>query len=383
MTLPLLVSIVALALAAVPAALFCINLFVFRRLPAAAAGSPPSVSILIPARDEGATICACVEAALASEGAVVEVIVLDDHSRDDTADVVRSIAETDSRLRLEPAPPLPSGWCGKQHACHVLAARATHDLLLFIDADVRLSPDAAARAVALLMRSDAALVSGFPRQQTGSLLETLLIPLVHVVLLGYLPISVMRLRPTVPAFGAGCGQFFLARREPYERAGGHRAIRASMHDGLTLPKAFRLAGLRTDIFDATDTAVCRMYSGNRACWEGLGKNATEGMASPWGIAVWTVLLLGGHVLPLALLLMGPTITSPVTTPVALALTATAATYATRIAGALRFRHRPLGVLLHPLAMLLLVAVQWDARLRKLLGRPAAWKGRVYASAGAE
>ena len=382
MTLPLLLSITALALAALPAGLFWMNLFLFRRLPRCPHGPQPRVSILIPARDEGSTIRGCVEAALASERVTIEVVVLDDHSRDDTADIVRGIAKSDPRLRLESAPALLNGWCGKQHACHTLAARATYDLLLFIDADVRLSPDAAARAVAELERTGAALISGFPVQETGSLLEALLIPLIHVVLLGYLPIALMRGWPKGVALGAGCGQFFLARRSAYRLAGGHAAIRASLHDGLTLPRAFRARGLTTDIFDATDTAVCRMYRGNRACWSGLAKNATEGMASPGGILVWSVLLLGGHVLPPTLLaqsLFEPT--TPLVT--ALATIATIGVYAVRVAGAVRFRQRPLSVLLHPLAVLLLVAVQWHALFRRLAGRPAAWKGRVYAGLGAE
>ena len=236
-------AIVSLFLAALPVGLFVANLRVFRRAPTLVApvGTGPHVSILIPARDEARAIRGCVEAALASEGAVVEVVVLDDHSRDGTADVVRALVAADPRVRLESAPPLPAGWCGKQHACHVLSGLTRNDLLLFVDADVRLRPDAAARAVALLDQTGAALVSGFPRQLTRSPLETLLIPLIHVVLLGYLPIAISRRRAADPAFAAGCGQFMLARRGAYERSGGHAAIRGSLHDGIMLPRAFRRA----------------------------------------------------------------------------------------------------------------------------------------------
>ena len=381
MTLPLLLSVIALALAAVPTALFIVNLLVFRRLPPHTAEALPPVSILIPARDEGETIGVCVEAALSSQDVTCEVVVLNDHSRDDTAHIVQELAARDPRVRLEVAPPLPRGWCGKQHACHVLSMLARHDLLLFIDADVRLSPDATARAVAYLQRSNSDLVSGFPRQQTGSLLETLLIPLIHVILLGYLPIPAMRWQSNWVAYGAGCGQWFLARRAAYVEAGGHGAIRRSLHDGLTLPRAFRAAGFRTDIFDATDTAACRMYHGNGACWAGLAKNATEGMGSPRAIVVWTVLLLGGHVLPFAMLGVGLAMQWWTVTLVAAA--AAACTLAIRLPAALRFRQKMWAALLHPLAVLLLVAVQWDALLRRLCGRPSIWKGRAYGHAVAD
>ena len=384
MSWPLVLAIVALVLAVLPAGMFFANLRHFRRapLPKAAVGGVvtlPRVSILIPARDEERTIRACVEAALASEGVELEVVVLDDHSRDATATIVREAADREPRLRLEAAPPLPANWCGKQHACHVLSTRASHDLLLFIDADVRLAPEAAARSVAFLEESGAALVSGFPRQETASLLEKLLLPLIHVVLLGYLPVWMMRQKATDPAFGAGCGQFFLARRDAYERVGGHGAVRRSLHDGITLPRAFRAAGFATDLFDATDVATCRMYHGAKACWEGLAKNATEGMASPRAVAPWTVLLLGGHVLPPALL--AALWLGGVDAPLAAAVAgvATGLLYAMRFAGAARFGHSPLGAALHPVAVALLTAVQWVALLRLLRGRPAGWKGRVYAS----
>lgn len=392
MTWPTALALLALALAALPVGMFVANLAAFRRAPAApAAGAGgaavpgPAVSILIPARDEEESIGRCVGAALASGGASIEVVVLDDHSRDATAAIVRELAGRDPRVRLEAAPPLPAGWCGKQHACHVLASLARHDLLMFIDADVRLAPDAAARAVAFLEQSGAALVSGFPRQETGSFLERLLLPFIHLVLLGYLPIPMMRRQPTDPAFGAGCGQWFLARREAYERVGGHAAVRRSLHDGITLPRAFRAAGLATDLFDATDTAACRMYHGNRACWAGLAKNATEGMASPKAIVPWTTLLVGGHVLPACLLLaFASGIVAPAG-PVAVAAAgaATAGMYAVRAVGVVRFGHPVLGAVLHPLAALLLVAVQWAALARQAAGRPASWKGRAYAPTAAD
>ena len=380
----LVLALVALALAALPAAMFVANLAQFRRAPVPPVDNRihrPGVSILIPARDEEQSIRACVEAALGSRGVEVEVIVLDDHSRDRTALIVRDLTTTDPRLRLEPAPPLPSGWCGKQHACHALSKLAAHDLLLFIDADVRLSPDAAARAVAFLEQSGAALVSGFPKQETESLLEKLLLPLIHVVLLGYLPMWAMRRRPTDPAFGAGCGQLILARRAAYERVGGHAAVRRSLHDGLKLPRAFRAAGFPTDLFDTSDVATCRMYRGGRACWNGLAKNATEGMASPAAIVPWTVLLLGGHVLAPCLLLAA--CSRGATEAAAVAGIATLLPYAIRVEGAIRFGHSFVGVLLHPVAVALLVIIQWEALLRMLAGRPAGWKGRSYAPAVAD
>jgi hypothetical protein len=175
-------------------------------------------------------------------------------------------------------------------------------------------------------------------------------------------------RSADPAFGAGCGQLFIARREAYEKCGGHAAIAASLHDGITLPRAFRRAGFRTDLFDATDTISCRMYASAAQVWSGLGKNATEGMASPRLIVPMTLILLGGQVLPWALLF---------TYPGLLAGLAAILSLLPRMLAARRFRQSWLGVALHPVSVTLLIVVQWQAFVNeRLLGRRAAWKGRV-------
>lgn len=374
-------SAVALAVAAalcalLPALVFWRNLRLFAPPPRPAAGGPrPSISVLIPARNEEGAIGGAVEAALASTGVDLEVVVLDDQSEDRTAEIVRGIAARDLRVRLETAPPLPAGWCGKQHACAILARHARNPLLLFVDADVRLAPSGLARAAAFLEASGADLVSGFPRQETVTFLERLLIPLMHFILLGFLPMARMR-KSRHPAYGAGCGQLFLARASGYEKAGGHAAIRGSLHDGVALPRAFREAGLATDLFDGTDVASCRMYRNAVEVWRGLGKNAVEGLASPGKIIPVTALFVLGQVLPPVLLVLALLGALPLAAA-APAAAGTLAVYLPRLLAARRFRQPVDGALLQPLGILVFLAIQWTALGRKLLGRPAGWKGRTY------
>ena len=250
------------------------------------------MAVLIPARNEARTIRAAVEAALHSQHVILEVLVLDDHSTDATAQIVRDIAARDGRVRLLPGPPLPLD--GAANNTPVPCSRRTpQPLLVFVDADVRLAPQGLARLAAFLDASGADLVSGLPRQETGTVLERLLVPLIHFLLLGFLPVRRMR-QSRHPAYGAGCGQVFMARRQAYVHAGGHAAIRASLHDGLTLPRAFRTAGLLTDLCDATTVATCRMYRSAREVWHGLAKNATEGLAQPALLVPATALLVGGR-----------------------------------------------------------------------------------------
>lgn len=336
----------------------------------------PSVSVLIPARDEEKAIGQAIDSALgASEGVEVEVVVLDDGSTDNTREIVQARARADSRVRLESAPPLPAGWCGKQHACHVLASRARHDLLLFQDADVRLEPGAVGRLAGFQRDSGADLVSGVPLQETGTILEIILIPMIHFVLLGFLPVGRMR-ESRHPAFAAGCGQLFLATREGYEKAGGHAGIRETLHDGIRLPKAFRQAGLATDLCDATPLARCRMYAGALATWKGLGKNATEGLGNPRMIVPATALLLAGQVLPFVLL--GAAFFTGAGWPaILLAGIGVAMAWLPRFLAAVAYRQSALGALLHPLGVALLLVIQWEALIRRQLGLGSSWRGRTY------
>ena len=336
-----------------------------RYLPPDEAANLPAVSVLIPARNEESNIAEATAAILASKNVELELIVLDDNSTDRTPDILRDMA--DPRMRVVNGIPLPAGWSGKQHACATLATHARYDLMVFVDADVRLAPDALNRMAGFMERRALGLASGFPRQVTRSWAEVLLLPLIHFLLMGYLPMAQMA-RSEAPGLGAGCGQLFIAEKRAYTLAGGHGAIRASLHDGITLPRAFRRAGFMTGLFDATDIATCRMYSDAAQVWEGLTKNATEGMAKPFALPLWTVILAGGQIAPAVLMLVSPS---------GIAALALACGSGLRLVLAWRFKQSWLSALLHPVGVAALLVVQWSALLRAASGRPATWRGRSY------
>lgn len=366
-------AVVVLLLAFFPALLFARNWSEYRPAPVAVA-QLPALSVLIPARDEERNIGDALRAILTNRGVEFEVVVLDDHSSDRTAEIVKALAAKDARVRLASAPPLPPGWCGKEHACAVLATHAQHDVWAFVDADVRLAPDALARFAAFMEASGCDLASGVPRQITGTFLEKLLIPLIHFVLLGFLPFHRMR-QSTDPALASAIGQLVIVRRTAYELVGGHAAIWNKVHDGLGLARLFRQHGRKTDLFDATDTATCRMYEHAADVWSGLAKNATEAMATPRLIGPCTALLFIGQVVPILWLILGHAEGATYL----LLLLANSAWLAVRIASAVRFRQSWLGALLHPLGVTLLLVIQWQAFFAKILGRPALWKGRELAT----
>lgn len=371
--------------ASLTALLFWQNLRLFRAVqtlpdwkPDGAKGNDPAdsaatISILIPARDEAGGIAAAIDAALASRGVVVEVVVLDDHSTDATPDILARKSAADPRVRFATSATLPVGWNGKQYACRQLADLARYDQMVFIDADVRLAPDGLARMVAYRCSHDAALLSAFPRQITGTILEKAIIPMMHYILLCFLPISRMR-QSTLPAYSSGCGQLFFTDSQSYHAAGTHAALKGSRHDGLKLPRAFRESGLSTDVIDGTNIASCRMYTTASEVIRGALKNAIEGIANPRVIVPFTVFLLTANVLPIVAVVGAMVTGNSLATIVG--VVAIIVSHLPRTVAAIQLRQSPLGAVTHVPAVCLFLVLQWTAFINHLLGRQIAWRGRT-------
>jgi hypothetical protein len=170
----------------------------------------------------------------------------------------------------------------------------------------------------------------------------------------------------------------MVRRKAYEHSGGHASIRTTMHDGLLLPQLLRKHGFRTDIADITDLATCRMYRSAAEVWNGLAKNATEGLAAPSRILIFSVLLFFGQIAPGifagAFWLAPRAAASHVACWLSVAV---AASFLPRVLAAVRFHQPWKSALLHPVGISVLLALQWYALVRKLAGRPAVWKRRAY------
>jgi hypothetical protein len=337
-----------------------------------------AVTVCIPARNEAANIEACVRSALACGGVDVEVCVYDDHSTDGTGDIVRRLAAEDPRVRVVPTVPLPDGWNGKMWGCDRMGRAACGEWVLFTDADVRLAPECLSATVAAAESLECDLLSTVPRQLTGSWAEDAIVPLIHYVLLGYLPMG--RMRATLdPAASAGCGQFMFARRDAWLAIDGYSRFRGTMHDGIRMPREFRRAGLRTDLFDGTSLAQVRMYRGLAQTWRGFAKNAYEGLGSPVLLLLVTALHVFGQVAAWAILagsaIAAATGLSVSPLPAWIAAGAIAVQLAHRIILRKAFGHSWRAVLLHPIGLAMLTAIQWHSLWLSMRGRRE-WRGRV-------
>jgi len=266
------------------------------------------VSVLVPARDEATRIAPCIEALLASEGLRdLEVLVLDDGSTDGTADVVRRAAQDHPRLTVLSGgdAPVPDGWLGKTWACERLARAATGSVLVFLDADVVLSPRGLAASVALLRRAGLDLVSPYPRQEADGALPRLVQPLLQWSWATLLPLGLAETSPRESLVAAN-GQLLVIDAVAYAESGGHDAVRGDVLDDVALLRAVKRSGGRGVVADGTDVATCRMYDDADALVEGYTKSLWSAFGSPAGAAGVVSLLSWLYVVPPAAMLAGPT-----------------------------------------------------------------------------
>lgn len=267
------------------------------RRPAGTASIPERVSVLVPARNEQEAIGPCLAAVRASvDTPQLEILVLDDGSSDDTAQVVQAVVETDDRVRPFSGDPLPAGWLGKTHACDQLARAASGTVLVFLDADVRVAPTGLADSIRLLRANNLDVVCPYPRQLAVTPAERLVQPLLQWSWLTLLPLRLAERSPR-PSLTAANGQLLVVDAQSYWRSGGHSAVRGEVLEDIALVRAIKKSGGRGGVADGTQIATTRMYTGWHTLRDGYRKSLWAAGGSAAGSAAQIVLLGWLYVLP--------------------------------------------------------------------------------------
>ena len=227
----------------------------------------PLVSVLIPARDEEASIATCLLSLQRQDYPNYEVLVLNDGSTDDTAVIVSKIATDDKRIQLINGEPLPKGWAGKPFACHQLANKARGDWLLFVDADTIHAPDMLRSVIAQAIEMKVSLLSGFPRQMAKNLSQKIAIPVLYFILMSWLPLWWLQ-RPGTHRPSLAIGQFLLFPTDEYWRIGGHKAVKSRILEDVWIGIETHRHGGRHVAVDLSTVVACNMYRDLGEMWEG-------------------------------------------------------------------------------------------------------------------
>jgi glycosyltransferase involved in cell wall biosynthesis len=237
----------------------------------------PEVSVIVPARNEEASLEGCLSSLLGQTGPSYEIIVVDDHSTDRTREIATGFPVTSISVE-----PLPTGWSGKCNAVWSGAKIAKGKWLLFTDADTRHTRDSIARGLKEAEANAAAMLSYSPKQEVRSLAERSLMPVIFAELAtNYRPKDVSD--PGSPMAAAN-GQYLLIRRDSYFAVGGHAAVAQAILEDVELARLVKRAGFKLH-FRLSDVVSTRMYRTFSKMWEGWTKNLALLFPHPRRLAI--------------------------------------------------------------------------------------------------
>lgn len=231
----------------------------------------PSLTVIVPARNEAENIAATLHSLLAADGVVLQILAVDDRSTDDTGAIIERLAECEARIEVLHVAELPPGWLGKTHAMAVAAQRATGEWLLFTDGDVLFRRDALRRALEYATSSGADHMVLLPTILLRSLGERMMVAFLQVL-------SIWAVRPwRVPDPEArkdaiGVGAFNLIRREVYDALGGWEAFRMEVVEDLALGRRVKESGYAQRVALGVDMVNVRWAQGAFGVVENLTKN---------------------------------------------------------------------------------------------------------------
>ncbi len=336
----------------------------------------PFVSVMIPARNESAVIADTVRGWINQTYPHYEILLLDDHSTDNTAQIARDSAGNCDKLRILSGEALPDGWMGKNWACHQMAQTAKGDILLFTDADVRWSPDGLSALVADMTARNADLYTVWSTQETVTWSERLIVPLMAMVILGYLPIIGVHFIP-LGAFGAANGQCMAWRKNAYHQIGGHERVKGNVLEDVTLARMVKSAKMRLRMADGAGLIMCRMYRDWREVKNGYAKNILAGYGSPFALIIgtifhWLIFIIPSLWLMIAFISNQPTIMPALLTLMGILIRAISATFT---------RQRLSDALFMPISALLMTIIAVQALYWHYTQGGPTWKGRVISHKG--
>lgn len=342
----------------------------------------PLVSVLIPARNEGNNIGPCIHTVLSQHYSNLEVIVLDDFSEDETRDRATRAIGNDPRARLLSGQPRPDGWMGKVWACHTLQKHATGDWLLFIDADVRLEPEAIRQALHYAYVHQADGISVFGRLTLGSFWEWVVQPVIGALILQNndpKEINDIHKKNKVMANG----QFILIARHIYDGVGGHESIQSEILDDVAMARRCKDNDHLLHMVYGRELFSCRMYHSLSELWEGWTKNLFAGLHYNLGLAIAVCVgLFVIHLLPFLLFVVSLVTASAPTDPLLMMTTWNVfAMYLAYFVGLVLSDYSPKYFWSYPLGMLISIGLFANSARKIAGGKGVSWKGRTYTQTG--
>ena len=223
----------------------------------------------------------------------IEVIVFNDQSTDRTEEIITEFTKKDARIKLVNSNGLPEGWLGKNYACYSLSKHAKGNLLLFLDADVRISNDIIINTITHSIKHNLGLLSIFPKQIMMTLGERITVPNMNFILLSLLPLILVR-KSTYSSLSAANGQFMLFNSTNYFDTNPHELMKADKVEDIEIARYFKNNNIPVACLTGNDTIKCRMYEGYSEAVNGFSKNVINFFGKSFIVATlfWLVTTFG-------------------------------------------------------------------------------------------
>ena len=364
---------------------FIINNILFRniknfKLPGSLLESSPLVSVLIPARNEEKNIKRIINSMLRQDYKNLEILVLDDNSTDSTADIVRQFCEKDKRVKLIKGQPLPKGWKGKCFACHQLSKIAKGDYFVFTDADTLHYPDSISGALAALIKNKLDVISIYPRQIAVTFAERMTIRFIHFAILSFMPLILVK-HTKSPFFSTAIGQFFLFKRQVYEKTGGFESVKDEILEDINISKQIKRCGYKIMVYDGSDSIFCRMYTNLHDVVKGFSRFIYAAFDCNFAVEcvalffISLIFLVPFISLPLGIFVFGWSAQLLVLNIVQIFMI-----FAIKIVLSIRFKERILDIFFTPVSVAYIAVIAMNSYIQSKFGSGVSWKDRTYSAA---
>jgi len=331
------------------------------RTPKASSELLDSVGVVVPMRNEAENVEGIV-ATLSAQDGPFHYYLLDDNSEDSTFELLQRFTAGDTRFTVIKGAPLADGWIGKTWALQQLFEASNEEVLVSIDADVRLTNDAINKAVTLMHGARLDFISPYPRQIAESFSERLIQPLLQWSWLTTVPLRFAE-SGRQKSMAVANGQFFVVRRSALDFVGGYQIVKHAVIDDVFLARALISSGSSGTVVNGSDIAETRMYASWSEIEAGYGKSLNRAFGSPIGAIFVITFLFATSIAPLILGLLG----NPY------GWLGFGAIVGTRVLSAIKSRGSVLDSVLHPISIVALIyLIVYSYLVRKTV----MWKGRT-------
>lgn len=320
-----------------------------------------SVGVLVPLRNEESNVQDLITS-LVKQSGNYHFYLLDDNSEDQTFELLQKFTLNDSRFTLIKGLPLVHGWIGKTWALQQLFEASKEDVLISIDADVRLTHDAVNKAVTALRSARLDFISPYPRQIAHTWSERLVQPLLQWSWMTTVPLWLAE-RSRLKSMAVANGQFFVVRRQALESIGGYQSVRDAVIDDVFLARELIKSGASGVVINGSEIAETRMYASWTEIEAGYGKSLNRAFGSIIGAVFVIIFLFISSLAPLILVFLGNSI----------GWLGLSAIIGTRILSAIKSRGRVIDSLLHPISV---IALMYLIVYSFLVRNTVQWKGRT-------